>query len=348
MTSQEQLSKAKEIIQKYNRVKFSFLPTPLQPLERLSKKYGVNLFIKRDDLTGPGVFGGNKARKLEYLIADALDKDANYVFTYGATQSNHAMQVATVCRRYGLNPILYLIAVVTPKEGEYRSNLLLDKILDAEIHIMPADMNLDQLHEQACKQMKILEKEGHKCYDIPAGGANAIGSLGFAQGFLELIEQTLSQGIENVDYIAHATGTGGTLSGLLAGKALLRSDVNILSFTVGDTTPDYVQQVVKRANESLALLGVKDLVLPEHTNIDTKYYGDGYEIPTIQATNALKLLAREEGIFLDPVYTAKAMSGLIDYIEKGKIPQGSNVVFWHTGGATGLFAEKKIIGDIDI
>lgn len=347
MVTSRNIYNAKNIIDSYTkRVKFCFLPTPLQYLRRLSQKLGVNLFLKRDDLTGPGVFGGNKGRKLEYLIGDALAKSADYVFTYGATQSNHAMQVATACRKYGLKPVLYLSAVVEPKENEYRANFLLDKILDAEIHILPGDMSSEERHSCALKQIKDLEAKGNICYDIPGGGANAIGSLGYVRGFIELVEQAHLNNIEKIDYIVHATGSGGTLAGLLAGKTLLDSKVNILSFTVSNKSSDYQSEVVKLANSTLKLLNAECYARTEYTNIDNNYYGEGYEIPTEQANNAIKILAREEGIFLDPVYTAKAMSGVLDYIEKGKIPQGSNVVFLHTGGVTALFSEEEILGNL--
>jgi len=347
MIDLDNINKAKSIIDNYERrVKFCFLPTPLQFLERLSTKLGVNLFLKRDDLTGPGVFGGNKGRKLEYLIGDALAKGASHIFTYGATQSNHVMQVATVCRKYGLKPVLYLSAIIEPEENEYRANLLVDKILGAEIHILPGDINPDERHNLALRHIADLEMKGNRCYDIPGGGANAIGSLGYIRGFIELVEQARNNNIGKMDYIAHATGSGGTLAGLLAGKALLGSEVNILSFTVSNKTSDYQTEVINLANQSLNLLNTECYVGTEYTNIDNNYYGEGYEIPTDEANNTIKLLAREEGILLDPVYTAKAMSGVIDYIKKGKIPIGSNVFFLYTGGVTALFSEKEILGNL--
>ncbi|MBT9779977.1 pyridoxal-phosphate dependent enzyme [Clostridium sp. MCC353] len=343
---------ARERLGRRPKAKLGFFPTPFYKLENLSEKLGVNLYIKRDDFTGMSLFGGNKIRKLEYLIGEAVEQGCDYVFTYGATQSNHAMQTVTACRRYGLHPVIYLVAIVKPDEEDIRSNLLLDRIMGAEIHIVEmlegeteADAE-ERSFVMAREHIARLEKEGHKCYDVPMGGASPAGSLGFVEGFVELEEQ-LEQMNLKMDYIFHATGTGGTMAGLAAGKKLVGSAAKIISVNVSEKNSGYPAKCAELANDSLKLIGTERLVdEKEDIHTDLNYYLPGYEIPNQGATEAIRMLAREEGLFLDPVYTGKAFAGLIDYIRTGKVEQGSNVMFWHTGGATALFAEKEILGEV--
>lgn len=351
MVLDSKILEVKDLFEKIPIARFCFFPTPVHRLDRLSEMLGVELYLKRDDLTGISVYGGNKMRKLEFLMGDAVDKGAEYVLTYGATQSNHAMQTATACRKCGLEPILYLISLVPPVEDDLRSNLLLDKIMGAEIHIITPKKEdllfkaLEQANDEAQERIKELEDTGLRCYEIPAGGANPVGTLGFASGMTELYQQ-LNQLEVEIDYIAHATGLGGTLAGMAAGRELLETDVEIISFGVVEKPPEHLEQIANLANKAISLLGKEGTITLNDFNIDTSYLGDGYAIPTEASTNTLKLLARREGILIDPVYTAKAFSGLIGYIKKGKIPQGSKVLFWHTGGTTALFAEQQMVGKV--
>lgn len=349
----EQTRAARKLLEKLPRVQLGFFPTPLHKLERLSEQLGVELYIKRDDFTGISLFGGNKIRKLEYLIGDAEAKGCEYVFTFGATQSNHAMQTVCACRRRGLKPVIYLVAIVNPDEADVRSNLLLDKILGAEVHIVKIEEGEteEQAEERsfvlAREQMARLEAEGHRCYEVPMGGASDVGSVGFIDGYVELEEQLEAAGI-HADYMFHGTGTGGTMAGLLAGRKLIGSDTEIISINVSFKDESYLTRCADLANRSLALIGAEDKTVDAHTDIhtDLNYYLPGYEIPNEGASEAIRLLAREEGLFVDPVYTGKAFAGMLDHIRSGKVRQGSTVVFWHTGGATALFAEKEILGDI--
>lgn len=327
-----------------------FFPTPLHKLEKLSKELGVSLYLKRDDMTGISLFGGNKIRKLEYLIGDAVAKGCDTIFTFGATQSNHAMQTVTACRKYGLKPILYLVAIVEPSEQDLRANMLIDKVLGAEIHIVSMDgrteEEADNLSvELAQKHRDRLEAEGRKCYMVPMGGASPIGSAGFVSAFVELSGQ-LTETCGKADYIFHSSGTGGTLAGLAAGKKLVGSDTSIISINASPKPASHYGKVARLATETLAYLGSDKSVSADDLSFDQNYYAPGYEVPNEGGSNAIKYLARTEGILLDPVYTAKAFAGMLDYIRTGKIPQGSDVVFWHTGGVTALFAEKEIVGDI--
>ena len=338
------LDKAKRMFSHIPKVTLGFFPTPLHRLERLSDELGINLYFKRDDFTGIGLFGGNKVRKLQYILADAVSKGAEYVFTFGATQSNHAMQTATACRKCGMKPVLYLMNFVQP-DKELRGNLLLDKIMDAEVNIVQAGES--ESKRMAKDHMARLEKEGHRCYEIPGGAANGIGSAAYVEGYLEMEEQA-EQLKFKPDYIFHATGSSGTAAGLIAGRKLIDGNVKIISVSVADVgdTHQYAQTAANIANSALQYIGADITVEPEEFCIETNYYGRGYEIPSQEGTAAIKALALTEGILVDPVYSGKALSGMLDYIASGKVPRGSNVVFWHTGGTTALFAEKAIIGDL--
>ena len=210
------------------KVSLGFYPTPFHKLESISSAYDVNLWIKREDFSGSTLFGGNKIRKLEYLLHDAKDQGCDTVFTYGATQSNHVMETATAARRCGMRPVVYLGAIVEPQPNDVRANLLLDTILGAEIHILPscgrstketmeANDHLFQAH------IAQLAAQGHKVYNIPIGGSTPIGAAGFAECYIETMEQCESAGLA-CDYLVTATGSGGTLAGLAAGAAMLHDD----------------------------------------------------------------------------------------------------------------------------
>lgn len=340
------------------KVQLGFFPTPFYRLNHISEDLGVNLYIKRDDFSGMSLFGGNKIRKLEYLLGDAVRKGCDTVFTYGATQSNHAMQTVTACRRLGLTPILYLVALVRPDENDIRSNLLLDKILGAEIHIV--EQQEGETEEEAEERSFVmarehaakLEAEGHKCYDVPMGGANPIGSAAFVEGYLELQKQLQAMNVQ-MDYLFHATGTGGTMAGLVAGRAAYEETFSeahhaeIISINVSHKDQKaYHQKCTDMGNQALELMGYGARIRPEDFHTELGYYAPGYEMPNEGATAAIKYLAEKEGLLVDPVYTGKAFAGMLDFIRTEKVPKGSHVVFWHTGGATALFAEKEILGEI--
>ena len=345
------IQQAKELLQALPRQSLGFYPTPLHRLERLSGQLGVELYLKRDDLSGVNLFGGNKVRKLEYLLGDAVAKGCSTVFTYGATQSNHTMQTAAACRRCGLDPVLYLVSVVEPDPAQLRSNLLLDHILGAEVHIVPmGDGETEaQAEDRAARmgrdQAAGLEAAGTRCYDVPMGGASPIGSAGFVAGWVELREQLEALGIQ-ADVLCHATGTGGTLAGLAAGRALLGDATRILPVAVSPKDAGYEARAAALANDTLALLGAEERVAPGDLVVERGYYAPGYEVPNRTGSDAIRLLARTEGILLDQVYSGKGFGGMLDQIRTGAIPQGSRVVYWHTGGATALFAEAAMVGDV--
>ena len=346
----KQIQNVISLLSSVPRLKLGFFPTPLHKLEKLSEKLGVNIYIKRDDLTGISQFGGNKIRKLEFLLAKAINDGCDTVITYGATQSNHAMQTATACRKCGLHPILYLVSVVEPDGNDMRANLLLDHILDAEVVIESLNGDNEdtadkRAWEKSLEHIKRLEAQGHKCCQIPIGGANSIGSTGFIAGFIEMTQQMDDMNI-SADYIFQASGSGGTIAGIVAGKKLVGSNAQIIGIGVSEKDDSYLKKIVELANSAIEYIGSKEKVTTDDFYFDSNYYAPGYEIPNEGGTKAIKELANTEGIFVDPVYSGKAFAGMLDYIRSGRIPKGSNVLFWHTGGNTALFAEKDIIGDV--
>ena len=338
---------------KFPKVSLGFYPTPLHKLETLSRETGVNLYVKREDFSGVSLFGGNKIRKLEYILGAAKAAGAEYAFTYGATQSNHAMETAGACCRCGVKPVLFLYALIDPSEEDLRGNMLLDRLYGAEIHITSRreGESVEELKKrnaatgEAYRQQLI--QQGHICWDIPVGGATELGSVGFVEGFIELESQMAALGL-HADYLFHATGSGGTLAGLQAARALLGSDTEIISINVNKKGPDYLDDIVRLANGTLSLLGAPDglRVQREDLHIDPGYYLPGYEQPNEASNEAIRILARKEGLVVDPVYTGKGLAGMLDYLHTGKIPKGSTAVFLHTGGAAALFAEKELLGDL--
>ena len=349
------INEAKTMIAGAARVPLGFFPTPLHRLDKMSEEMGVNLWIKRDDFTGSNLFGGNKTRKLEFLIGKALGEGASAVITYGATQSNHAMQTAWAAAKSGLKPILYLAAVVPPDPDDFKANLLLDGIYGAEIHVVDLEEgeSFEDAERRSFKMGKAhvarLAESGVICYDIPMGGANEYGSLGYVNAMIELAEQ-MSDADLAFDYLYHSTGSGGTMAGLVAGKHLLGLDMEIHSVTamgVGDDG-SYAARAARLANGALELIGAgaSPAITPDDFVIDQNHYAPGYECPSEEATKAIKLLARTEGILVDPVYSGKAFAGLLADIRSGQIPAGSDVLFLHTGGSTVFFAEKEILGEL--
>ena len=348
----EKLARLRALTSRLPRAQLGFFPTPLYRLNRLSEALGIELYIKRDDFTGMNLFGGNKVRKLEYLLGDAAQRGATHVITYGATQSNHAMETAAACRRLGMQPILYLTVVVEPEKGSARANLLLDQILGAEIHTVP--MLPGESEEDADARAAVmgaaraaeLNAAGQLCVDIPMGGASRVGSVGFVDGMAELAEQLEEMGVQ-LSKIYHCTGTGGTMAGMHVGRSLLGSDVELISVAASPKQEQaYLDKVHALCGEVLDLLGSDVRVKRDDLHLDLTQWQPGYEQPSEAASEAIRLLARTEGLFVDPVYTGKALAALLADVRSGKIAKGERVLFWHTGGATALFAEPEILGEI--
>jgi len=333
------------------RIPLLFAPTPLHPAPNLSADLGVDLWLKRDDLTGPGAFGGNKMRKLEYLLGQAKAQNADVVISYGASQSNHAMQTAAACAKNGLRCILYLVVLVPPDESDYRGNMLLDVLFGAEIHLIALEQGetetdgYQKCYALADEEIRKLEKEGHICLNVPIGGANVTGSIGYAAGYMEMREQLAQNKRPSFDSIYHATGSGGTLAGLLAGKAMAGGKEAIRAVASGTKGGGYENEAALLANEVLAYLKQDARIGDSGFTVYRDYVGPGYEVPYAESTAALKQMARREGVALDPVYSGKAFTALLDHVRTGMIQPGEKVLFWCTGGAASLFAEPEIVGD---
>ncbi|WP_322012679.1 D-cysteine desulfhydrase family protein [Paraburkholderia sp. J12] len=316
-------------------VRFTESATPLQHLPRLSAHLGgPAIFIKRDDMTGLAG-GGNKARKLEYLAADALAKGADTLIGLGATQSNHARQTAAAAARLGLHCVLLLERRLEGQPEEYyrAGNALLNRVLGATLcDELPAGADIARAVTQLQEK---LVKQGRKPYVVPGGGSNALGAMGYARCIEELQSQARDLGI-GIDAIVHAGSSGGTQAGLVAGLGAHRGTL-VRSYSVRLEAALQINIVRKIAEETAEMLsGSAENFCP--IDVDDSQIGPGYGIPTVEALDAIRLLGRLEGILLDPVYTGKAMAGLISDINTARFSSGQNIVFLHTGGATALSA----------
>jgi len=321
------------------KIKISHVPTALELAPRLSAKIGCNLYIKRDDCTGLAA-GGNKTRKLEYLLADAKNQGADTLVTIGGLQSNHARQTAAAAARFGFACELILEDVTGTPKTDYsdNGNMLLDHLLGAQIHRLEANDDPDNF---AASLIDRLSAEGRKPYLIPVGGSNVIGSYGYVECAYELIEQ-LSDSNLQIDQIILASGSAGTQAGLLAGLIAAGINIPVLGICVSKSTSAQKQLVESLLRQTLLSLELDPELAKNKVNTDGSYVGDGYGIPTLGMIDAVKRSAQLEGLLLDPVYTGKAMAGLFDLCSKGNIEKNSNQLFLHTGGSPGLYAYREV------
>ena len=325
---------------RFPRVRLAHLPTPLEPLPRLSEALGVEIWIKRDDCTGLAG-GGNKTRKLEFLLGDALEQEADTLVTQGAVQSNHVRQTAAAAAACGLACEVNLEERTGSKAEDYvwNGNILLDRLLGAEVRRVPGGTDMTAELEKTADEVRA---RGGRPYVIPGGGSNAIGALGYADCARELVAQADDFDLK-IDRIVTATGSAGTHAGLVAGLAVIGADVPVLGIGVRAPKDRQEAMVRKLAHETAVLLGHADRVKDEMTVADCDHVGEGYGLVDEAVVEALTLAARTDGIILDPVYTGKAMKGLIAWARAGRL-QGETVVFLHTGGAQGLFGYGSEIG----
>lgn len=322
------------------RQSLGFFPTPLIELSRLSKALdGPTIFMKRDDNTGLAL-GGNKTRKLEFIMGDALAQGADCVITAGAAQSNHCRQTAAAAASLGLECHL----VLGGEEPEQISgNLLLDKIFGSHIHWAGANRK----GEDIPKIVEQLTKQGKKPYVIPYGGSNELGALAFVEAFKELESQRESMNL-SFTHIVFASSSGATQAGLMLGKKILNSPAQIVGINIDKGETDKVpfdQYTVALANSTASLIGADHQFTESDLTLNSDYVGEGYGVVGTLENEAIAMTAQTEGILLDPVYTGRAMGGLIDMIRSGKIKKTDRVLFWHTGGAPALFAYSS---DLDM
>lgn len=342
----------KERIKKFPKKNLIQLPTPLHKLENLSQYLGgPEIFIKREDLTGL-VFGGNKGRKLEFIIRDALDKKVDVILTWASVQSNWCLQTAAAARKFGIKPILLLFKTYDLPE-EYDGNLLLDYILDAEIRIKEAEKgkvvreeDIEDIIEETKNEIK---EGGHKAYIAPIGGSKVggsmeqpLGAISYVNAFVEMMEQLQRLDI-GVDYVVHATGSGGTQAGLTVGAKAIKENIKVLGISVSDEKEPFGQDVLTICEDTIKALDLELKIKEEDIIVFDEYIKEGYGIVNKEVAEAVRLVAMKEGIFLDPVYTGKAMVGLIDLIHKGYFKKEDKVVFFHTGGTPALFPNKHLL-----
>lgn len=320
----------------FPRQPLAHLPTPLEYLPRLSGHLGgPRILIKRDDCTGLAL-GGNKTRKLEFLMADALALGADTVLTTGGVQSNHVRQTAAACARNGLSCHLVLAPAVPWDDPAYNisGNVQLDHLLGAQVHVLPPGTDRDKSMDRLAKT---LQSQGRKTYVIPSGGSNAVGALGYVACAQELGDQAGTMG-ENIDVLIHATGSGGTQAGLIAGMQLSGQKIQVLGVDVTSGASGLEKRVKTIAQATLDHMGGQQQLDTAALHIIDGYAGAAYGLPTEQMRDAVRLAARQEGVILDPVYTGKAFAGLIDLVRQGRFTSDQTIVFLHTGGALGLFA----------
>ena len=322
-------------IDKLERMRFADLPTAIEPLEKLSEALGgPKIWVKRDDQTGLA-FGGNKTRKLEFLIADAIAKGAKSVITAGAAQSNHCRQTAAAATKAGLDCHLVLVGQAPEKSN---GNLLLDEMLGAKVHWCTREERADLMVTLEAD----LDAKGEKPYLIPVGGSNEVGSVGYVVAMQELWGQ-LKMMDEVPSHIVFPTGSGGTQVGLVVGAKLVGYEGEIIGVNVargGGDGPTFEQQMAGIANKTAERIGFDESFTDQDFIVNQDYLGVGYGIVTDAERESINMLAKLEGLFVCPVYTGRAMAGLIDMVRKGKFTKDDRVLFWHTGGAAALFAYR--------
>ncbi len=311
------------------RVSIAHLPTPLEPLSRLTEQLGgPELWIKRDDQTGLAT-GGNKARKLEFLVADALARRADVLITGGAAQSNHARQTAAAAAKFGLESTLVLRG---EEPAQTQGNLLLDRLLGADV-VWAGDRPLVEVMGQVAQEM---QETGHSPYVIPYGGSNPTGASGYMAAMEELVAQCAERDV-HFDHIVIPSSSGGTQAGLMVGARALAYDGRLLGISV-DLEADALRHLLAGLAAATAdHLGLDLTFAPTDVAVDDGYVGGGYAVIGDLERDAIRVMARAEGILLDPVYTGRAFGGLLDLVRRGAFHPGERVLFWHTGGTAGLF-----------
>ncbi len=324
-------------LSRFPRIKLCHTPTPLEAMPRLSRHLGgPQIYIKRDDCTGLGL-GGNKVRKLEFLLGEARELDADTIITTGAMQSNHVRQTAAACAKLGFKCIVLLEEQADEMAPEYESsgNVLLDRLFGAEqLLTYPAgtDMTL-AMHSVATAQ----DGQGASAYIIPVGGSSALGALGYCECAVEILKQLNEIGLR-VDRLVVASGSGGTQAGLITGLAGCHSIIPVLGISVSRRQKAQEELVHSLALETSELLGLSQPIERDGVVVNSGFYGGAYGVPTPEMVEAVNLTAQLEGILLDPVYTGKAMAGLIGLIRQGVFAPSETVLFVHTGGTPALFA----------
>lgn len=330
-------------VDNFRRVKLAHLPTPLEFASRLTAQLGgPQVWIKRDDCTGLA-FGGNKARKLEFFLGEALDQHADTIITMGPIQSNHVRMTAAASRKVGMECHAVLVG---NHEGDPTGNFFLDHLFDLKYTLINQpldDLPPGLIEEEMEKSRARLISEGRRPYLVPPGGAGPLGEISYALALDELLSQAREMDLE-IDYVVTPVGSQGTFSGLILGKKLIQSSTDIIGISVnleGTAELAGLPSIDQMIVEAAKLLDVRMGVSPDEYELHYDYVGEGYGIPTQAGMEAIKIMARLEGILLDTTYTGKSLAGLIDLISKNRFSRTDVVVYLHTGGGPGLFINNK-------
>lgn len=342
---------------KLPRHRIGFYPTPFHRLRNLSARYGVELSLKREDLAGPGTISGSKTRLAEFILGKALEHGITHVITQGVYLTNSGLQFAAACRVAGITPILFLTrdAGRHGELAEYRGNLLLNKTMDVETHFLTTDggaywdaeEDLARMRAQMEARQAELEAAGHRVLVVPTGGAHPDGFVAHALTFLEMLEQS-----ERLDFVYHTIGTGTALPGMLAAKLITGHPVRFRSIAIcaydegGWMSPSVIVERVKDVLRTLGADLPSDEVIRAEIDVDQRFIGEDYAVPSAESIAAIRELARAEGVFVGPVYTGKGFAGLLDHLRTGRIPAGSHVAFLHTGDTGNLFEIPEVVGDL--
>ncbi len=311
------------------RINFAHLPTPIEELPRLSETLGgPRILVKRDDQTGLA-FGGNKTRKLEFLVAEAKELGAHALISAGALQSNHCRQTAAAAAKFGFGCILVLTG---QPQAEPSANLLLDELFGAQIVTVADRKDRDRVLQETYAK---AEADGRKPYLVPYGGSSTTGALGYAFA----VEEFMNQGVD-ADWMVFGTSSGGTHAGLVLGQRIFGYKGKVLGISIDESQDWLKMHVSALASDASEKLGKRIQFTPEDVLAIDEYCKAGYGVLTDAEREAVRLFARCEGLLLDPVYTGRAAAGLIDLARKGFFQKGETVVFWHTGGQPALFAER--------
>lgn len=333
------------------KISLAKLPTPIELLSRLSKRYEREIFVKRDDMT-EFISSGNKIRKLEFLLADALRQKCDTVFTCGGEQSNHARATAHLCVKLGLKPVLFLresqpelsnnvlkrirsFFVSDEAEQNYlkevvNGNLLIDKLLGAQI-IFVSQQEYSKIDTVFAEYKEKYEEHGRKVYVIPEGGSNALGALGYVWAVAEMTNQI---DFSSLDAVYCAVGSGGTYAGLIAGLRFLGYTTPVVGINVTKREANYFVEKILKIIDDMSNYGVRVKLEPEEIKILDDFSGPAYAVPTEADIECIRMVASMEGLVLDPVYTAKAFRGMLQTSKRGQ-----KILFIHTGGTFGLFAQ---------
>jgi D-cysteine desulfhydrase family pyridoxal phosphate-dependent enzyme len=323
---------------KISRLHFAHLPTPIEGLPRLSETLGgPRLFVKRDDQTGLA-FGGNKTRKLEFLVAEAQEQGAKMLISGGAMQSNHCRQTAAAAARFGFECTLVLTGDLPEKPS---ANLLLDELFGAKIVAVPDRKDRDRILQETFDH---AVAEGKKPYLVPYGGSSPTGALGYAFAMEELMKQMrdlrVLEELGGLDWMVFGTSSGGTHAGLVLGQRVFGFKGRVLGISIDEPEEWLKSHVSKLASDASERLGKRIEFTPAEVSANADYCKAGYGVLTDAEREAVKLFAKYEGLLLDPVYTGRAVAGMIDLIRRGFFKKDETVLFWHTGGQPALFAEK--------